>query len=110
AVEVSERLRAMHRGIKGTNPDGSRYHALEPGAYTWVHATLIWSVVNGQRTFGSDMSQAEVDRFYQEWRGLGRLLGIRDDDLPSTWDGFLEYFDGIIATQLEHHPTVDTVL
>lgn len=110
AVEVSRRLREMHRQIKGSNPDGSRYHALEPGVYAWVHATLIWSVVHGQRRFGSGMEQAEVDRFYAEWLGLGRLLGIRDGDLPSTWDGFLAYFDETIATRLTHHPTVDTVL
>jgi uncharacterized protein (DUF2236 family) len=110
AVEVSERLREMHKHIKGANPDGSRYHALEPGVYAWVHATLIWSVVNGQRTFGSGMTQPEVDRFYQEWLGLGRLLGIRDGDLPSTWDEFQAYFEETIATRLTHHPTVDTVL
>ena len=45
------------------------------------------------------MSQAEVERFYQEWLGLGRLLGIRDGDLPSTWDGFLRYFDEVIANK-----------
>jgi uncharacterized protein (DUF2236 family) len=110
AVEVSERLREMHKNIKGTNPDGSRYHALEPGVYAWVHATLIWSIVDGQRRYGSGMTRGRVDQFYQEWLGLGRLLGIRDGDLPSTWDDFVEYFDEVIATQLTHHPTVDTVL
>lgn len=110
AVEVSERLREMHKTIKGANPDGSRYHALEPGVYAWVHATLIWSIVNGQRSYGSGMTQAQVDRFYQEWLGLGRLLGLRDGDLPSTWDEFVGYFDDMIATRLTHHPTVDTVL
>jgi len=110
AVEVSERLREMHKSIKGTNPDGSRYHALEPGVYAWVHATLIWSIVNGQRAYGSGMSQAEVERFYQEWLGLGRLLGVRDGDLPSTWDGFVGYVEDMIATRLTRHPTVDTVL
>jgi uncharacterized protein (DUF2236 family) len=110
AVEVSERLREMHKTIKGTNPDGSRYHALEPGVYAWVHATLIWSIVNGQHAYASGMRPDEVDRFYQEWLGIGRLLGIRDGDLPSTWDGFVEHFDMVIDTQLTHNPTVDTVL
>jgi len=110
AIEVNVLLREMHRSIKGTNSDGSRYHALEPEAYAWVHATLIWSVVNGQRTYGSGMTPAEVDRFYAEWLGLGQLLGIRAGDLPSTWDEFLAYFDEVVATRLEHHPTVDTVL
>jgi uncharacterized protein (DUF2236 family) len=51
AVGVGRRLREMHRRIRGANPDGSRYHALEPGAYAWVHATLIYSVVVAQRGF-----------------------------------------------------------
>jgi uncharacterized protein (DUF2236 family) len=110
AVEVGERLREMHRRIRGTNPDGSRYHALEPGAYAWVHATLVYSIVSSQGLFGSGMSRSEVDRLYQEWLGVGRLLGIRDGDLPSTWDGLLAYVDEVVATRLEHTPTVDTVL
>jgi uncharacterized protein (DUF2236 family) len=110
AVEVGRRLRELHRGIKGTNPDGGRYHALEPGVYAWVYATLIWSIVDGQRRYGSGMTRDEVDRFYQEWLGLGRLLGIRDGDLPSTWDEFQRYFDEVITTRLTRHPTVDVVL
>jgi uncharacterized protein (DUF2236 family) len=110
AVEVSALLREMHKHIKGTNPDGSRYHALEPEAYAWVHATLIYSVVNAQRLFGSGMRQDEVDRLYGEWLGLGRLLGLRDGDLPGDWTGFLVYFDGVIASKLGHNSTVDTVL
>lgn len=110
AVEVSARLREMHKHIKGTNPDGSRYHALEPAAYSWVHATLIYSVVNSQRMFGSGMRQDEVERMYREWLGLGALLGVRDGDLPPDWDGLLAYFDDVIASQLNHNPTVDVVL
>jgi uncharacterized protein (DUF2236 family) len=110
AVEVSVKLREIHRRIRGTNPDGSRYNALEPGAYAWVHATLIYSVVNGQRLFGSGMRPAEVDRMYREWLGLGALLGLRDGDLPEDWPGLLAYIDDVIATKLVHHPTVDVVL
>lgn len=110
AVEVGQRLRRMHRRIRGVNPDGSRYHALEPGAYAWVHGTLVWSVVNGQRMFGSGMRPDEVHRLYREWLGLGRLIGVRAGDLPGGWDEFLDYFDDMISTRLEHTGTVDTVL
>jgi uncharacterized protein (DUF2236 family) len=110
AVEVSARLREIHKRIRGNNPDGSRYSALEPGAYAWVHATLIYSVVNGQRLFGSGMRPAEVDRMYREWLGLGALLGLREGDLPQDWPGLLAYIDDVIATKLVHHPTVDVVL
>src|SRR2546422_11104235 len=85
AIETGERLREMHRGIKGANPDGSRHHALEPGAYAWVHATLIHSAITGQRLVGTAMGDAEVRRFYREWLGIGRLIGVRDGGLPADW-------------------------
>jgi uncharacterized protein (DUF2236 family) len=110
AVEVGRRLREMHRRIRGINPDGSRYHALEPGAYAWVHATLIYSVVTAHRVFATPLSNAEIERYYREWLGIGRLLGLRDGDLPSDWDGLLRYVDDMVATGLEHTTTVDTVL
>ena len=43
AAAMGRRLRHLHKQIKGTNADGSRYHALEPEAYAWVHATLMES-------------------------------------------------------------------
>jgi uncharacterized protein (DUF2236 family) len=110
AVEVGERLRRMHRRVRGVNPDGSRYHALEPAAFAWVHATLVWSIVTGQRSFGSGLRTDEVHQLYREWLGLGRLIGVRDRDLPADWDGFLGYFDDMVSTGLEHTGTVDTVL
>lgn len=110
AVEVGMRLREMHRRIRGTNPDGSRYHALEPGAYAWVHATLAYSVVRAQRMFGSGMTDEQVERYWREWLGIGRLMGVRDGDLPADWNGLVRYVDEMIATRLEHTSTVDTVL
>lgn len=110
AVEVTARLREMHKHIKGTNPDGSRYHALEPHAYAWVQATLVHTVVTVHERLATPLSQSEVDRLYQEWVGLGRLLGIRDGDLPEDWPAFQRYFDETVRTTLEHTETSDAVL
>lgn len=38
------------------------------------------------------MSRAETERFYGEYRGLGRLIGVRERDLPETWPQFCVYF------------------
>ena len=40
AGEIGVRVRNMHKTIKGTKSDGSRYSAMEPDAFAWVHATL----------------------------------------------------------------------
>ena len=95
AIAAGRRLRAIHKGFQGTRPDGQRYYALEPHAYAWVHATLLESYVAGHAHFGRPMSPVELETFYREYRGLGRLIGVREGDLPEDWAGFRRYFDEI---------------
>ena len=110
AVRTGRALRAMHQRIKGTAPDGRRYHALEPEAYAWVHATLALTIVGAHDVFGRPFDSDQRRRFYAEWLGLGRLLGIRERDLPETWEGFGGYVDEMCATRLEPSDVVDDVL
>lgn len=110
AVPAGRRLRALHKGFQGKKPDGQRYYALEPKAYAWVHATLLETYVKGHAQFGRPMSRAEVDAFYREYRGLGRLIGVRQNDLPEDWDSFREYFDDMVEHELERTDSVDRVL
>jgi uncharacterized protein (DUF2236 family) len=110
SANVGRRVRELHKTIKGTNPDGSKYHALEPEAYAWVHATLIEATVRGRRKFVGPMSRYEVDAFYDAWMPLGRLLGVRPGDLPTDWDGFRDYFATISHDTLERNETVDKVI
>jgi uncharacterized protein (DUF2236 family) len=110
AGEIGRRVRAMHQAIRGVKPDGGHYHALEPTAYAWVHATLASAFVDGHRVFGNPMSAAEAEAFWQEWLRLGRLIGVRPGDLPQNWSGFGDYFDAVIADALEDNETVHLVL
>ncbi|HYJ22557.1 MAG TPA: oxygenase MpaB family protein [Solirubrobacterales bacterium] len=110
AMEMGGRIRQMHQGIKGVRPDGERYHALEPGAYAWVHATLAHSIVRGHELLGRPMSEADIERFYAEWRRSGRLIGVRERDLPEGWTAFRAYFDEMVTVQLQRTPAVEEVL
>jgi uncharacterized protein (DUF2236 family) len=110
AAPAGRRLREMHQRFRGVREDGRRYHALEPDAYAWVHATLIDTYVRGHEHFGRAMSPAEVERFYGEYRQLGRLIGVRERDLPPTWRGFREYFDRMVAEELVRTASVTRVL
>jgi len=110
AAPAGRRLRELHRGFRGTRPDGRRYHALEPDAYAWVHATLIDTYVAGHAMFGRPMGPEEVERFYAEYRGRGRLIGVRERDLPPTWTGFRSYLDQMMTAELERTAAVDQVL
>jgi uncharacterized protein (DUF2236 family) len=110
AVAAGRRLRALHKQFRGTREDGKPYYALEPEAYAWVHATLLESYVAGHAHFGRPMSPADTERFYAEYRGLGRFAGVREHDLPADWSGFRAYFDRILDERLCRNQAVDRVL
>jgi uncharacterized protein (DUF2236 family) len=110
AVAAGRRLRALHKRFRGTREDGARYSALEPAAYAWVHATLIDTYVRTNGRFGRPLTHNEVDRFYREYRGLGRLIGVRDRDLPPTWPQFRAYFRRTAHDQLTRTASVERVL
>jgi uncharacterized protein (DUF2236 family) len=110
AAEAGRRLRALHSQFKGVREDGRAYHALEPDAFAWVHATLIETYVVGHAHFGRPLRPPEVERFYAEYRGLGRLIGVRERDLPPTWSGFRAYFEGMVSHELVRTTAVDRVL
>ena len=110
AIATGRGMRAIHKRIKGVKPDGTPYHSLEPEAYAWVHATLAETIVAGHQRFVGPLSRYEIDQFWSEWRGLGRLLGVREQDLPPTWAEFRRYVDWMAHERLEHTASVDAVL
>jgi uncharacterized protein (DUF2236 family) len=109
SARATTQLREMHRRIRGTDPDGTRYSALEPSAYAWVHATLADAVVRGHHYFGKRFTPAEKDMFWGEWLTYGAMLGIRDGDLPDTWTGYEAYRRDMVDNVLTHNDVVDSV-
>jgi uncharacterized protein (DUF2236 family) len=110
AIAAGRRLRTLHQRFRGTREDGARYSALEPTAYAWVHATLLDTYVRTNARFGRPLTQNEIDRFYREYRGLGRLIGVRKRDLPPTWPEFRTYFDETARRNLTRTGSVERVL
>jgi uncharacterized protein (DUF2236 family) len=110
SAAVGANVRAMHKRIKGVRPDGERYHALEPEAFAWVHATLIEAIILSYRRFVGRISPPTAGRMYSEWRELGAHLGVRERDLPETYNEFRIYFDTMVEDRLEDNETVQGVL
>jgi uncharacterized protein (DUF2236 family) len=110
AWEMRRRIHEMHKHIKGRKADGERYFALEPEAFAWVHATLAMSTVRGCERFARAMRPTDVERFYAEWLGIGRLIGVRQASLPERWPDFRAYFDRMVGERLEDNDVVHDVL
>lgn len=102
-----ERLRAMHEPIRGVDVQGRRYSALRPAPWAWVHGTLAWSVIRLNEVFRTPFSDAEAEQYWREWLEVGRLLGVRDGDLPDTYAGFVEQIDRML---LEDNQSVRDVV
>lgn len=110
APAMGRRVREMHKKIKGVDKFGRRYHALEPTAYAWVHATLAEAIVTANARFARPFTVPQRERFYTEWLRIGRLLGVREGDLPPTWREFRDYFDTMVADTLEATDALRDVL
>jgi uncharacterized protein (DUF2236 family) len=109
AGEMGKRIRSFHKQINGT-VGGVRFSALDPEAFAWVHATLADGIVSAHERFGRPFSPEQCEQLWSEWRSLGRLLGIRERDLPDGWQAFREYVDEMVEVRLEHTTAVDEVL
>ncbi|MBP2322961.1 uncharacterized protein (DUF2236 family) [Kibdelosporangium banguiense] len=109
-VAEAGRLREMHKDIKGVDHHGHRYHALNPEAYWWVHATLFEGSVDLHARFATPLSTAKQQRLYREWRELGEVLGLKAHQMPEDLPGFFDYFNDMVANKLEDNSSVRAVL
>jgi uncharacterized protein (DUF2236 family) len=104
----AERLRRLHRSFTGVRDDGRRYSALDPHAYAWVHATLVKLPVDTQRFFGRPLTRPQLDEYYAQMLDVGRMLGVRERDLPPDWPAFERYYDDMVAG-FEPNETISTL-
>ncbi|MGH8491896.1 MAG: oxygenase MpaB family protein [Moraxellaceae bacterium] len=108
---AGQALRDMHRNIKGQDDKGRRYFALDPEAYTWVHMTSYYAMVITQKYFAArPFTAMEEIQLYEEWLQQGRILGIRDADMPADVGAFWEYFDNMVRNRLEDTDTARYLL
>lgn len=111
APQAGQDLRDLHRDIKGQDDKGRRYFALDPEAYAWVHMTTYYTLVTVQRYFGEQpFTTAEERQLYNEWVQQGRVLGIRDQDMPQDVERFWTYFNDIVNNRLEETDTARYLL
>ncbi|XVQ12872.1 oxygenase MpaB family protein [Spirillospora sp. CA-255316] len=105
AGATGRRVRDYHREIKGTMPDGSRYHALDPETYYWAHATFLDNMIHGVETFVRPLDEAEKRRIYEESKTWFRLYGVSDRAMPEDWEAFQAYWKRMLEEEIVAHRT-----
>jgi uncharacterized protein (DUF2236 family) len=98
-------VRDFHRQIKGSMPDGSRYHALDPDTYFWAHATFVDQVLYFADTFVKRLTRAEKEQIYLESKTWYHRYGVSDRPMPADYDEFQRYWNRMIGEIIVAHPT-----
>jgi uncharacterized protein (DUF2236 family) len=91
ADRVTAHVRAMHRRVRGrlkaatgAYPAGTPYAADDAELLLWVLFTLVDSAVVVYRKYVGPLSAPEEAAYWDDYKQVGRLFGLRDADLPDT--------------------------
>jgi uncharacterized protein (DUF2236 family) len=110
AVAEGDRLRQLHKTIRGVGFDGQPYSALNPEAYAWVHLSNFDTLLAFDRWIARRLSEAQLEQLYQEWRQAGRVLGIREQHMPADVASLRVYVGDMVAHTLQDNTTAHELL
>jgi uncharacterized protein (DUF2236 family) len=69
-------VRAVHRRVTGTTPDGRPYSADDPHLLMWVHVAEVDSFLSAYRAFGAEqLTAAEADEYVRQAGSIAARLG-----------------------------------
>jgi uncharacterized protein (DUF2236 family) len=99
-VAALDLIRAIHRRVNGTLtrscgcfPEGTRYSAEDPTLLTWVHATLIESIVLVYEQIVEPLTAVERDRYCDDAAEVAIALGASSQEVPRSWAAVQIYLD-----------------
>src|SRR5438128_11269648 len=94
ATQAVRTINSRHRAVHGPG-----YTATDPELLLWVHATLVYSAIRGYRALVGPLTDAEADRYYQDTKEIGVLLGIPREIFPERVDAFEAYLERMIESR-----------
>ena len=98
ADRVTAHVRAMHKRVRGRikeaagpYPAGTPYRADQPDLLLWVLFTLVDSGIVVYRMYVGGLDDEEQAAYWEDYKVVGRLFGLRDRDMPDTLADLREY-------------------
>lgn len=110
AAQESKDLRELHKHIKGTLDDGSKYFALNPKTFRIVPDTFLDGVIRIREALGKPLSVDEEETVYEEYVQLCLLLGIPRKDIDPDLKTFTKNYEHLILNTMTYNETVDFLL
>ncbi|HEX6346533.1 oxygenase MpaB family protein [Umezawaea sp.] len=79
AQRAVDRVRGIHRRVRGTAPDGREYRADDPHLLTWVHIAEVDSFLLAHQTYGrAPLDQEGRDGYVADTARVAEALGVPD--------------------------------
>jgi uncharacterized protein (DUF2236 family) len=101
AHEAAARVRAVHKHVRGTDPEtGLPYAAEDPDLLLWVHAALIESIMTIVQRYGRGLDAAEADRYVAEVVPFAEIVGVPSEMVPRSVDALNEYMRSVELVQI----------
>jgi uncharacterized protein (DUF2236 family) len=98
ADRLTRRVREMHRRVSGKLPEpigsyeaGTTYRADDPELLLWVLFSLVDSALVVYRKYVRSLTRLEEAAFWEDYKVVGRLFGLRTRELPRTLDDLDAY-------------------
>ena len=103
ADRVTAHVRAMHARVQGRIKEpvgrfaaGTSYRADQPDLLLWVLFTLVDSGVVVYRKYVGSMSRADEAAYWDDYKVLGELFGLKRADMPDTLTDLDDYRRGML--------------
>jgi uncharacterized protein (DUF2236 family) len=87
ADRMTRRVRALH----------AKYGVDRPDLLLWVLATLVDSALLVYGRYVRPLSPDEREAYWQDYKVIGRLFALRDEDMPETIEDFDAYMAGMLS-------------
>lgn len=103
ADEMTDRVRLIHTKINGVleepagkYPAGTPYAADDPQFLLWTLAALVDSADRFYRLYVNELTRDERDALWGDYRLVGKLFGLQEDEMPATIEGFDAYMTEMV--------------
>jgi uncharacterized protein (DUF2236 family) len=98
ADRATSHVRSMHRRVRGriqeptgSYPSGTPYRADQPDLLLWVLFTLVDSAIVVYQLYVDRLDDDEQAAYWDDYKQVGRLFGLRDRDMPDSLADLREY-------------------
>ena len=96
ANEAGARVRAVHKHVRGTDPEtGLPYAAEDPDLLLWIHAALVESIMTIVQRYGRGLDATEADRYVAESVPFAEVVGVPGEMVPRSVDALNEYLRSV---------------